>query len=171
MKKRIIALALSAIMLLGETLPVMAEGETVTISANDADENAPETDESETTSVEAVTEEEKPETIEDALANMGEESAVIEATEEEATDACNKDTALDSAVQGHILASVKDAVNGITDEAQRQAVSDAILGAVRVTKDDMSALISGQETTPVHKVVTNEEVQSAYDAMNPHKKN
>ena len=132
---------------------------------------APGTDESVTESVETVTEEEKPETIEDALANMGEESAVIEATEEEATDACNKDAALDSAVQGHILASVKDAVNGITDEAQRQAVSDAILSAVRVTKDDMSALISGQETTPVHKVVTNEEVQSAYDAMNPHKKN
>ena len=133
--------------------------------------DAPETDESVTESVETVTEEEKPETIEDALANMGEESAVIEATEEETTNACNKDTALDSAVQGRILASVIDAVNGITDEAQRQAVSDAILGAVRVTKDDMSALISGQETTPVHKTVTNEEVQSAYDAMNPHKKN
>jgi len=132
---------------------------------------APEVDESVTESVETVTEEEKPETIEDALTNMSEESAVIEATEEEATDACNKDTALDSAVQGHILASVKDAVNGITDAAQRQAVSDAILSAVRATKDDMSALISGQETTPVHKVVTNEEVQSAYDAMNPHKKN
>ena len=132
---------------------------------------APEVDESATESVETVTEEEKPETIEDALTNMGEESAVIEATEEEATDACNKDTALDSAVQTHILASVQDAINGITDEAQKQAVTDAILGAVRVTKDDMSALISGQETTPVHKVVTNEEVQSAYDAMNPHKKN
>ena len=133
---------------------------------------APEVDESATEeTVEAVTEEEKPETIEDALANMGEESAVIEATEEEATDACNKDTALDSATQGHILASVKDAVNGITDEAQRQAVSDAILNAVRVTKDDMSALISGQETTPVHKEVTTQDIQSAYDAMNPHKKN
>lgn len=139
--------------------------------ANALVKETPETDESETESVEAVTEEEKPETIEDALTNMGEESAVIEATEEEATDACNKDTALDSAVQTHILASVQDAINGITDEAQKQAVTDAILGAVRVTKDDMSALISGQETTPVHKEVTNEEVQSAYDAMNPHKKN
>lgn len=122
---------------------------------------------------ETVTEEnltETKETIEDALEKIGEESAVIEAEKtEETADAC-KDTALDSATQAHILSSVNDAVNKITDAEQRQAVSDALLGAVRVTKDDMSALIGSQKTLETPKEITVEDIQKAYDARNPHKK-
>lgn len=127
--------------------------------------------EDETSKEETLTE--TKETIEDALEKIGEESAVIEAEKTEETDACKdacKDTALDSAIQAHILSAVNGAVNGITDEAQRQAVSDALLGAVRVTKDDMSALIDAQKTLETPKEFTTEAIQKAYDAMNPHKK-
>ena len=118
---------------------------------------------------ESAEEAEKPESVEEAIEALNEESAVIEANETEATDAC-KDTALDGNVQKHSLEGVADAIKGITDEAQRQAVTDALLGAVRVTKDDMSALVSAQETATEAKEITNADIQKRYDAMNPHNK-
>ena len=108
------------------------------------------------------TTEETTETISDALESMGEESTVIEA---DAKDACK---ALDSATQAYILKSVNDAVNGITNPDEKQRVSDAIINAVRVAKDDVTDIVEAQGATPgVMKV---EDIQKAYDAMNPHKK-
>lgn len=130
-------------------------------------EEAPATDEEQPG--ESAEEAEKPESVEEAIEALNEESAVIEANETEATDAC-KDTALDGNVQKHILEGVADAIKGITDEAQRQAVTDALLGAVRVTKDDMSALAGAQETATEAKEITNADIQKRYDAMNPHNK-
>ena len=108
------------------------------------------------------TTEETKETITDALESMGEESTVIEA---DAKDACK---ALDSKTQAYILKSVNDAVNGITNPDEKQRVSDAIINAVRVAKDDVTDIVEAQGATPgVMKV---EDIQKAYDAMNPHKK-
>ena len=106
----------------------------------------------------------------------GEEAKVVAAEEmdacgkDESKDAC-KDSALDSATQAHILKAVRESVAGITDEAQRQAVSDAILSAVRVSTNDISNILAAQSTY-AHglKKETNEDMQSRYDAMNPHKK-
>ena len=108
------------------------------------------------------TTEETTETISDALESMGEESTVIEA---DATDACK---ALDSATQAYILKSVNDAVNGITNPDEKQRVSDAIINAVRVAKDDVTDIVEAQGANPT--VMKVEDIQKAYDAMNPHKK-
>ena len=108
------------------------------------------------------TTEETTETISDALESMGEESTVIEA---DAKDACK---ALDSATQAYILKSVNDAVNGITNPDEKQRVSDAIINAVRVAKDDVTDIVEAQGANPT--VMKVEDIQKAYDAMNPHKK-
>lgn len=108
------------------------------------------------------TTEETTETITDALESMGEESTVIEA---DAKDACK---ALDSATQAYILKSVNDAVNGITNPDEKQRVSDAIINAVRVAKDDVTDIVEAQGANPT--VMKVEDIQKAYDAMNPHKK-
>ena len=100
----------------------------------------------------------------------GEEAAVVPAEE---MDACGgtKDAALDAATQKRILSTVRSAVAGISDEKQRQAVTDAILGAVRSKKNDLQGILQAQSTfqSNVHKD-TNEELQARYAACNPHNK-
>ena len=101
----------------------------------------------------------------------GEEAAVVPAEE---MDACGgaKDEALDAAMQKKILSDVRASVAGITDEKQRQAVTDAILGAVRSRKNDIQGILQAQSTfqSNVHKDSI-EEIQARYAAMNPHNKN
>lgn len=100
----------------------------------------------------------------------GEEAAVVPAEE---MDACGgtKDAALDAATQKRILSTVRSAVAGISDEKQRQAVTDAILGAVRSKKNDLQGILQAQSSfqSTVHKD-TNEELQARYAARNPHNK-
>ena len=100
----------------------------------------------------------------------GEEAAVVPAEE---MDACGgtKDAALDAAAQKMILSAVRASVAGISDEKQRQAVTDAILGAVRSKKNDLQGILQAQSTfqSNVHKD-TNEELQARYAACNPHNK-
>lgn len=100
----------------------------------------------------------------------GEEAAVVPAEE---MDACGgvKDAALDAAAQKMILSAVRASVANITDAKQRQAVTDAILGAVRSSKNDLQNILQAQGTyqSNVHKD-TNEEIQARYAAMNPHNK-
>ena len=100
----------------------------------------------------------------------GEEAAVVPAEE---MDACGgtKDAALDAAAQKMILSAVRASVAGISDEKQRQAVTDAILGAVRSKKNDLQGILQAQSTFQrnVHKD-TNEELQARYAARNPHNK-
>lgn len=102
----------------------------------------------------------------------GEESKVVAAEEmdackDESADAC-KDSALDKAAQAHILKTVRESVAGITDEAQRQAVSDAILSAVRVSANDMSNILAAQSSYAQKRKSTNEDLQERYNARNPH---
>ena len=100
----------------------------------------------------------------------GEEAAVVPAEE---MDACGgtKDAALDTAAQKMILSAVRASVAGISDEKQRQAVTDAILGAVRSKKNDLQGILQAQSSfqSTVHKD-TNEELQARYAARNPHNK-
>ena len=100
----------------------------------------------------------------------GEEAAVVPAEE---MDACGgaKDEALDAAAQKRILSAVRAAVAGISDEKQRQAVTDAILGAVRSKKSDLQGILQAQSTfqSNVHKD-TIEDLQARYAACNPHNK-
>lgn len=99
----------------------------------------------------------------------GEEAAVVPAEE---MDACGgvKDAALGAAAQKMILSAVRASVANITDAKQRQAVTDAILGAVRSSKNDLQNILQAQGTYHnVHKD-TNEEIQARYAAMNPHNK-
>lgn len=100
----------------------------------------------------------------------GEEAAVVPAEE---MDACGgaKDEALDSAMQKKILSDVRASVAGITDEKQRQAVTDAILGAVRTKKNDIQGILQAQSSfqSNVHKDSI-EEIQARYASMNPHNK-
>ena len=105
----------------------------------------------------------------------GEEARVVAAEEmdacgkDESKDAC-KDSAINSATQAHILKTVRESVAGITDEAQRQAVSDAILSAVRVKTSDMSNILAAQSTYAQERKSTNEVLQERYSARNPHNK-
>ena len=105
----------------------------------------------------------------------GEEAKVVAAEEmdacgkDESKDAC-KDSAINSATQAHILKTVRESVVGITDEAQRQAVSDAILSAVRVKTSDMSNILAAQSTYAQERKSTNEVLQERYSARNPHNK-
>ena len=100
----------------------------------------------------------------------GEEAKVIAAEEMDACgkDAC-KDSAFDSATQKHILAAMRGAVAGITNETERQAVTDSLLSAVRTTKDDIGNILKAQSNAQVRKD-TNEDLQRRYSARNPHNK-
>lgn len=133
----------------------------------------------------AEVEVETKEDIDSALAELGDETgeeAVVvsaeemdeetEATEEEEvkTDACGaKDSALDAAMQYAILKTVRNAIAGIKDETERQAVTDAVLKAVRTKKNDLEGILESKYAPKTKDSV--EEVQARYDAMNPHKKN
>lgn len=133
----------------------------------------------------AEVEVETKEDIDSALAELGDETgeeAVVvsaeemdeetEVTEKEEvkTDACGaKDTALDAAMQRVILKTVRNAVAGIKDETERQAVTDAVLKAVRTKKNDLEGILEAKYAPKTNDSV--EEVQARYDAMNPHKKN
>lgn len=105
----------------------------------------------------------------------GEEAKVVAAEEmdacgkDESKDAC-KDSAINSATQAHILRAVRGPVAGITDPVQRQAVSDAILSAVRVKTSDMSNILAAQSTYAQERKSTNEDLQERYSARNPHNK-
>ena len=110
----------------------------------------------------------------------GEEARVVEAEEmdgcgKDEEDACKdacKDAALDSQVAAHILKTVRGAVAGISNEAERKAVSDAIIGAVKSKKNEIEGVLAAQSSfANTTKTTNNEDIQKAYDAMNPHKRN
>lgn len=114
---------------------------------------------------------------EEATDLTGEEAAVVPAEEmdaNDADDACKdaedacKDAAMDESLRLHILKSVRESVCGITDEAQRKAVTDAILGAVNSKKDDVQAIVNASASFVQTKVADIDTVQNAYRQMNPH---
>ena len=91
----------------------------------------------------------------------GEEAVVVPAEE---MDGCGK--ALDAA---ELIKAVKPAVSAITDEAQRKAVTDALIEAIRKPGTDLGKVMdaSASHAEKVHTVDT-EEIQNAYANMNPH---
>ena len=121
----------------------------------------------------AEVEVETKEDIDSALEKLditGEEAAVVPAEEMDACDG-TKDAALDAATQKRILSAIRPAVAAISDEKQRQAMTDAILEAVRSKKSDLQGILQAQSNfqSNVHKD-TNEELQARYAACNPHNK-
>ena len=108
----------------------------------------------------------------------GEEARVVEAEEMDACgeDACGKDAckdaALDNEVAAHILKSVRESIAKISNKDERKAVTDALIGAVRSKKSDISTVIEAQKSfANTTKKTSTEDIQAAYDAMNPHKRN
>jgi hypothetical protein len=91
----------------------------------------------------------------------GEEAVVVPAEE---MDGCGK--ALDAA---ELIKAVKPAVSAITDEAQRKAVTDALIEAIKKPGTDLGKVMdaSASHAEKVHTVDT-EEIQNAYANMNPH---
>ena len=91
----------------------------------------------------------------------GEEAVVVPAEE---MDGCGK--AVDAA---ELINAVRPAVSAITDEAQRKAVTDALIGAIKKPGTDLGAVMdaTASHAEKVHTVDT-EEIQNAYANMNPH---
>jgi CBS domain-containing protein len=91
----------------------------------------------------------------------GEEAVVVPAEE---MDGCGK--AVDAA---DLINAVRPAVSAITDEAQRKAVTDALIGAIKKPGTDLGKVMdaTASHAEKVHTVDT-EEIQNAYANMNPH---
>jgi hypothetical protein len=70
--------------------------------------------------------------------------------------------------------AMRTAIAGISDEAQRKAVTDALLGAVvgkkeqKVTDAQKIAQTVAKNAQKAPKMDT-DAIQAAYDSMNPHK--
>lgn len=74
---------------------------------------------------------------------------------------------MDSASALALLKAVRPAIAEIKDEAQRKAVSDAVLGLVS-GKSDAAKLVKAKPAAPASASI--EDVQKMYDRLNPHKK-
>ena len=125
--------------------------------------------------------------IEEALKEIGEETVEEQQDGEEAVvvpaeemDGCGEDEeaeepeapAMDKAA---VLRAVKPAIAGITDPAQRKAVTDAILKGLNigVKSNDTAKIVQTINKNAQNrnaKVISNEELQKVYDNMNPHRK-
>lgn len=98
-----------------------------------------------------------------------EEAHVVPA--EEMTDEAEKAAPMDSKA---VLMAMRSAIAGISDEAQRKAVTDALLGAVvgkkeqKVTDAQKIAQTVAKNAQKAPKMDT-DAIQAAYDSMNPHK--
>ena len=114
---------------------------------------------------EAIEKIEGKEEIEEKQTDAGEASVVPAEEMDEA------EKAIDSAIQAHILKSVRPAVAGIADEKSRKAVSDAIIAAVAVKSDDIKKVMDASASHAAKVQAMNiEAIQNAYSAMNPHNK-
>ena len=114
---------------------------------------------------EAIEKIEGKEEIEEKQTDAGEASVVPAEEMDEA------EKAIDSAIQAHILKSVRPAVAGIADEKSRKAVSDAIIAAVAVKSNDIKKVMDASASHAAKVQAMNiEAIQNAYSAMNPHNK-
>lgn len=85
---------------------------------------------------------------------------------------------LDRALAAGILKAMRPAVAAIQDEKQRMAVSDALLRCVTVQdqKSDLSKILgaaqkNAQKAADSHPVMDLDQIQAAYDCLNPHNPN
>lgn len=85
---------------------------------------------------------------------------------------------LDRALAAGILKAMRPAVAAIQDEKQRMAVSDALLRCVTAQdqKNDLSKILgaaqkNAQKAADSHPVMELDQIQAAYDRLNPHNPN
>ena len=99
---------------------------------------------------------------EEAADPTGEEAVTVPAEEMN-----EEKPGMDSAAALALLKAVRPAIAEIKDEAQRKAVSDAVLGLVS-GKSDAAKLVKAKPAAPASASI--EDVQKMYDRLNPHKK-
>lgn len=103
-----------------------------------------------------------------------EEAHVIPAEElDEDAPAAEDRSTMDALTAKLIITSMRESIAGITDEKQRKAVTDAMLGLIkRPAKVSDAAKIAeaGKTIASRSKEMDIDAVQAAYDALNPHKK-
>ena len=85
---------------------------------------------------------------------------------------------LDKALAAGILKTMRPAVAAIQDEKQRMAVSDALLRCVTAQnqESDLSKILgaaqkNAQKAADSHPVMDLDQIQAAYDRLNPHNPN
>ena len=99
---------------------------------------------------------------EEAADPTGEEAVTVEA------EAMNEETSMDALA---ILKTLRPAIAGITDTAERKAVADAVLAMVKGTgTTDAAKIMKAAQKAAVKPVNTVDEVQKMYNARNPHMK-
>lgn len=99
---------------------------------------------------------------EEAADPTGEEAVTVPAEEMN-----EEKPGMDSAAALALLKAVRPAIAEIKDDAQRKAVSDAVLGLVS-GKSDAAKLVQAKPAAPASASI--EDVQKMYDRLNPHKK-
>lgn len=106
-----------------------------------------------------------------------EEAHVVPAEEmDETPDETAEDAAMDSATAKAFVSALKPAIAGITDEAQRKAVTDALMNAVKrptAAVSDNAKIAQAAAKNAAQKASKTpktdlEQIQSMYDACNPH---
>ena len=95
-----------------------------------------------------------------------------EAEEEKAEDECATD-AMDAQTAKSLILSMRSSIAAITDEAQRKAVTDALLSAVkRPAVSDAAKIAQAAAKNAAQKgkapATDIEAIQALYDARNPH---
>lgn len=120
------------------------------------------------------TDEEKPAEDETA-AEGGEEAHVVPAEEMDAEKDCGP--AMDAATRKNILLAMRPAIANIKDEAQRKAMTDAVLKIVNAKKETaqdsdaakLAKIAAGVKAPKAKNAIDIDAVQALYDARNPHK--
>lgn len=127
-------------------------------------------------------EEEKKSKGEDSLEAAISQLTGDKAREEESSrvilaEDADKNCGMDKALAASILKAMRPSVAAIKDEAQRKAVSDALIQCVTAQDgtNDIAAIMqaiqkNAQTAADRAPAVDNDAIQAKYDAMNPHKR-
>ena len=80
---------------------------------------------------------------------------------------------MDSATAIALLMAVRPVISAITDDAQRKAVTDAVVGFVKKPNraNDAAKIaetVAKNATGKQNKTMSIDEIQALYDARNPH---
>ncbi len=108
----------------------------------------------------------------------GETSTDEEASRVVPAEESDKNCGMDAALAVGILKAMRPAVAAIKDDAQRKAVSDALLGCVAIQdgKSDIAAILQASQNNAKNaasngiKSMDNDAIQALYDNMNPHRR-
>lgn len=122
--------------------------------------------------IEKIAEKKEGEEFEETLEKEGIDEEGEEAKVVPAEQLDEKECSMDAASVKALLTGMRAAIAGIQDEAQRKAVTDALLAAVNSKKANDTKKIA--EYLPKAKKQSREndidQVQEAYDKMNPHRR-